>query len=105
MKKQNLCALFFIGLVLTISVAQGQEKKDPTRWTPEDIINTESMRSVSISPNNNMVVWTKRKAVKKKDRFVSDIYLTRLDVKKEGSYLTVQLTNGDDNWVPWWICL
>ena len=97
MKKQNLRALFFIGLVLTISAVQSQEKKDPTRWTPEDIINTESIRSVSVSPNNNMVVWTKRKAVKKKDRFVSDIYLTRLDVKKEGSYLTVQLTNGDDN--------
>lgn len=74
-----------------------QEKNDPTRWTPADIIHTESMSSVSISPNGNMVVWTKRKAVKKKDAFVSNIYLTRLDSKKDGVFRTVQLTNGDDS--------
>ncbi|MEM9680023.1 MAG: peptidase S9, partial [Bacteroidota bacterium] len=74
-----------------------QDKDDPTRWTPEDIINTEYMGSVSISPDNSMVVWTKRKAVKKKDRFVSDIYLTRLDMKKDDLFRTIQLTNGEDS--------
>ncbi len=74
-----------------------QQKDDPSRWTPEDIINTESMRSVSFSPDNTMVVWTKRKGVKAKDRFISDIYLTRLDIKKDNAYKTIQLTNGNDN--------
>jgi dipeptidyl aminopeptidase/acylaminoacyl peptidase len=79
------------------SSSYGQDKKDPSRWTPEDIINTESMRSASLSPDNTMVVWTKRKGVKEKDLFVSDIYLTRLDVIKDGDFKTIQLTNGKDN--------
>ena len=84
-------------LMVTLSLAQTDKKDDPTKWTPEDIINRESMGSVSFSPNNNMVVWTKSKPVKDKDRFVSDIYLTRLDVKKDGEFRTIQLTNGDES--------
>lgn len=92
---QNLVCILFIFILGGSSY--GQDKKDPSRWTPEDIINTESMRSVSISPDNTMAVWTKRKGVKEKDRFVSDIYLTRLDVIEDGNFKTIQLTNGDDN--------
>ena len=85
-------------ILLVVTTVFSQNKKtDPTRWTPEDIINTESMGSVSFSPNNTMVVWTKRKGVKAKDRFVTDIYLTRLDIKKDGKFRTFQLTNGDDS--------
>ncbi len=86
----------FCALLLGIN-SFAQEKTDPSRWTPKDIINTESMRSVSLSPDNTMVVWTKRKGVKEKDRFVSDIYLTRLDLIKDDTYKTIQLTNGKDN--------
>ena len=92
---QNLVCILI--LFILGSSSYSQDKKDPSRWTPEDIINTESMRSVSISPDNTMVVWTKRKGVKKTDRFVSDIYLTRLDIFKDDSFKTIQLTNGDDN--------
>jgi Tol biopolymer transport system component len=77
--------------------SQTDKKNNPSRWTPQDIINRESMGSVSFSPNNNMLVWTKRKPVKDKDKFVSDIYLTRLDMRADGKYKTIQLTNGDDN--------
>ena len=90
----SLLAFFFLGLSLTNLKAQEQ---DVTEWTPEDIINTESISSVSFAPNNSMVVWTKRKGVKSKDRFVSDIYLTRLNIEEDGVYKTVALTNGDDN--------
>ena len=96
---KKFCLTLSITMILSVFVITAQEgkKDDPSRWTPEDIIGTESMGSVSISPKNNMVVWTKRKQVKKKDRFVSDIYLTRLDMKKDGQYRTIQLTNGDDS--------
>jgi len=80
-----------------INLKAQNKENDKTRWTPEDIINTEYMRSVSISPNGNMVLWTKSKAVKEKDRFVSDIYLTRLDVTDKGTFKTIQLTNADEN--------
>ncbi|MDF9796990.1 dipeptidyl aminopeptidase/acylaminoacyl peptidase [Catalinimonas alkaloidigena] len=76
--------------------AQNNEP-DENRWTPEDIINTERMQEVQISPNEQMVVWTKEKGEKEKDKFVSDIYLTRLDVQKDGEYLTIPMTNGDED--------
>lgn len=79
-------------LVLAISLGAQHNK-----WTPEDIINTEYAGNISFSPDNSMVVWTKRKASKEKDKFVSDIYLTRLNVMKDGMPLTVQLTTGDEN--------
>ena len=85
MKKQYLISLFLICLLSFTANAQNK-KVDPAKWTPEDIINRESMGSVSFSPNNNMVVWTKRKPVKEKDRFISDIYLTRLDLKKDDEF-------------------
>ena len=88
----------FLTVFLTFSyLVQSQNTTDPSRWTPEDIINTESPRSISISPDNSMVVWTKRKGVKEKDRFVSDIYLTRLNLKQDDQFKTVQLTNGNEN--------
>ena len=95
-KKHSIIAVLILCLLSFSAI--GQDKKDdPSRWTSEDIINRESMGSVSFSPNNTMVVWTKRKGVKTKDRFISDIYLTRLDLKEDGKYKTVQLTNGEDN--------
>ncbi|WP_245576509.1 S9 family peptidase [Flexithrix dorotheae] len=84
-------------LIITLAGLSAQEKKDPKKWTPEDIINTEYVSSVSFSPDHSMVVWTKRKGVKEKDKFVSDIYLTRLDLVKDDKFRTFQLTNGKEN--------
>ena len=99
--KKPFLAIVSLWLLFTVSIQlnaqEKSSKKDKTRWTPEDIINTESMRSVSISPDENMVVWTKNKAVKEKDKFVSDIYLTRLDLPEKDSFKTIQLTNADEN--------
>ena len=66
-------------------------------WKPKDIINTEYARSISISKDNTKVLWSKRKAVKEKDRFVNDLYLTYLDRTEDGKPVTVQLTQSDDN--------
>lgn len=82
--------------IFSISAIKAQDVK-PDRWTPKDIIHTEYLGSASFSPENNMVVWTKRKAVKKKDKFVSDIYLTRLDIEKNGKFKTIQMTNKDES--------
>ncbi|MFK5957879.1 MAG: prolyl oligopeptidase family serine peptidase [Lutibacter sp.] len=88
--------IFTIILALFLNFSIQSQEKDKTRWTPEDIINTESMRSVSISPNGNMIVWTKNKASKEKDKFVSNIFLTRLDVFENGVFKTIQLTYSDE---------
>ena len=89
--------IFTLILVFLINFSFQAQEKDKTRWTPEDIIHTESMRSVSISPDGSMVVWTKSKGVKEKDKFVSDIYLTRLDLPEKDTFKTIQLTNSDEN--------
>ncbi len=82
-------------LVLTSSLSA--QEKDKNKWTPSDIINTEFMSSIKISPDNKMVAWTKRRGDKEKDKFVSDIYLTKLDVLKDGKPLTLQMTTSDEN--------
>ena len=96
MKNKYAFSILFAFLLFAYTQTFSQEK-DPTKWTPEDIINTESMRSVSISPDGNLVLWTKRKPVKKTDKFVSDIYLTRLTISDKDGFKTVQLTNLNEN--------
>ena len=95
--KKHFTALLVLCFLSFSLIAQSNKKDDPTKWTPEDIINRESIGSVSFSPNNNMVVWIKSKPVKDKDRFVSNIYLTRLDLKKDDAFKTIQLTHGDES--------
>ncbi len=95
---RNLLIVYLSGMILSAIPAQAQEKKADDRWTPEDIIHTEYLRSPELSPDNNMLVWTKRRAHKEGDKFVSDIYLTRFDVaKKDGNYRTFRLTNADES--------
>jgi dipeptidyl aminopeptidase/acylaminoacyl peptidase len=92
--KSIVISSFFI---LCGAVLIAQEDPKPTDWTPEDIINTEQFRSARFSPDNQMVVWTKRRQLKEKDKFISDIYLTRLNIEKEGKFKTIRLTQSDEN--------
>jgi hypothetical protein len=89
MRQLLLCSL--LSLLCTCVLAQSEKATD---WTVDDILKTESMRSVQFSPDGDMVLWSKRRAVTKKDRFVSDLYLTRLVDKKDGKYRTIRLTQG-----------
>jgi dipeptidyl aminopeptidase/acylaminoacyl peptidase len=73
------------------------QKEDPTRWTPKDVIHTEYLQGAEFSPDGNMLIWSKRRAVKDKDKFVADLYLTRLNVQEDGKFKTVRLTNSDEN--------
>lgn len=97
MNQLTFLLLLCLGSCLIVLPLQAQEQDDPSRWTPEDIIYTEYLRSPVFSPDNRMVVWTKSRAVKDKDKFVSDLYLTRLDLQKDGSFRTIQLTRADES--------
>ncbi len=88
---------YFLVLIFSTLYLTTIAQKPRYEWSPEDIINTKSVSSLSYSTDNTMMVWTQRKGVKKKDKFVSDIYLTRLDVIKDGKPKTIQLTNGNDS--------
>lgn len=87
---------FVFGLLLLWSFT-GFSQEEEGKWTPEDIIHSEFMQSPVFSPDHQMVVWSKRRSVKEKDAFVSDLYLTRLNDKKKGQFRTVRLTNADEN--------
>ena len=71
-KKRLFIALFLL-LPITLGL-MAQEDNDPAKWMPKDIINTQYVRSLKFSPDGKMAVWTKRKSVKKEDKFVNDIY-------------------------------
>ncbi len=91
--------ILFFTTVFTVSffVQAQEENKDPSKWTPEDIIFTESARSIKISSDNNLLLWSKRHAIKEKDKFVSHLYLTRLNNKENNEFVTTQLTYGNES--------
>ena len=90
----RVSTVFFLVLFCTCAAAQQADA-----WTIDDIIHTESMSEVEFSPDGNLLLWSKLRATedKKKDVFVNDLYLTRLETTKDGQFLTVRLTNGDEN--------
>ncbi len=88
-----LLSLMCFGIHSNLILAQ----ENPKHWTPEEIINTEYVSSPSFSPDGKMVVWSKRIGQKKEDKFVQKLFLTRLDVIKDGKPLTVQLTHGNSS--------
>ncbi|XLS28067.1 prolyl oligopeptidase family serine peptidase [Flavobacteriaceae bacterium M23B6Z8] len=97
---KSLHTFFYVLLFCSLfspSNLVAQEKEDPGLWTPEDIIHTDYLRNAVFSPDGTMVVWSKRRANKEKDKFISDLYLSRLDKLKDGKPLTTQLTYEDEN--------
>ncbi len=91
---------YYVLLLLLLSFvgyAQSPPTDGPTHWTPQDIIAIEDIRNLTFSPDHQLMAWTKQRIVKKKDKFVSDLYLTRLDTEADGQYKTVQLTQADEN--------
>ncbi len=81
----------FLVLLLSISV-QAQDL-----WTPEEIINTKYVTNPVFSPDGNLVVWTQRRGLKKEDKFVNDLHMARLNMKKDGKMRTFRLTTSDEN--------
>lgn len=63
-------------------------------WTVDDIITQESISQSVFSHDGTMVAWTKRRASSEKDRFITDLYLTRIS---EDGLSEVQLTRTDDS--------
>ena len=92
----------FICFIFTSTVtsrAQDQEQnEDPLTWSVEDVINQERAYGLDFAPDGNSVVWVKRRPDREKDKFVTDLYLTRLDVQNEnGAFKTIQLTRGSES--------
>lgn len=83
-------------LLISSSVLYGQDQ-DPSEWTVEDVINQDDAYGLEFSPDGNSVVWIKRRADKEEDKFISDLYLTRLDVREDGTYKTIQITRGKES--------
>ncbi|HHP7242911.1 MAG TPA: prolyl oligopeptidase family serine peptidase [Cyclobacteriaceae bacterium] len=87
MKAIIVLFVFFL-MVLNIQAQQ---------WTPEDIINTEYVSNPIFSPTGDMVIWSKRTGLKKEDKFVNKLFLTRLNILEKGKPLTIQLTRGESS--------
>jgi len=83
----------FLGFIITSSL----HAQDTEKWTVRDIVNQESAYSFEFSPDGQSIVWVKRRPEEEKDRYVSDLYLTRLDVKDDEKFKTVPLTRGEES--------
>ncbi|MDX1585770.1 MAG: hypothetical protein R3222_03465, partial [Balneolaceae bacterium] len=97
MKKYSFSPVLILSLFMTFvlfPLAVQAQEEDPSKWTVKDVINQESAYGLEFSPDGQSLVWVKRRPDREKDRFVSDLYLTRLDINEDGSYKTVQLTRG-----------
>lgn len=67
-------------------------------WTPEDIVNQERVNEMYLAEDQRLLVWVKSRPDKKKDAFVSDLWMTRLDQPfQAGAYKQIQLTRSDDD--------
>ncbi|RMG75162.1 MAG: peptidase S9 [Bacteroidetes bacterium] len=84
-------------LCLLLALTAGELLAQSDAWSVKDLIHQESLSGVYISRDGQKVVWQKRRPAPEKDRFVSDLYLTRLDQEQNGRPLVVQLTRGNDN--------
>ncbi len=80
-------------LLLNVSSLFGQSDK----WTVEDVINQKRASELTFSPDGKSIVWVKTQPSREKDSNESDLYLTRLDVKEDGKFKTIQLTRGDES--------
>ncbi len=66
-------------------------------WKPEEIIKIKSVANPVFSPDAQKVVWSQQKALEKEDKFINNIYLTRLDLEDQGKFKTFQLTRGKES--------
>lgn len=67
------------------------------KWTPEEIIHTQYVSSPVFSPDGSRLVWTQRKGLKEKDKFVSQLYMAYLDEQENNLPRTVQLTRSEES--------
>ena len=82
-----------IAIVLFCSKLSAQELK----WSPKDVIESETASSFQFSPDGKSIVWVKRIPNKEKDTFISKLFLTRLDMKEKEEFVNVQMTYGEDS--------
>lgn len=93
MELRTLLSCLFVLIICLRVTAQ----EDPSRWKAEDVVKQTTASSPEFSPDGTSLVWTHRRPSKKKDRFVNDLWLTRLDALKDGKWPTVQLTRSEDS--------
>ncbi|MGB5190295.1 prolyl oligopeptidase family serine peptidase [Robiginitalea sp.] len=65
-------------------------------WTPEEIIGTVYVNSPEFSRDGQKVVWMQRKGLEKEDKFVSHLYLARLETVMDTAKV-VQLTRSEES--------
>lgn len=92
---KTLRVLLFIVICFLINITVGLSQSED--WTVKDVINQESASGLKFSPDGKSIVWVKSTPNKEKDREESDLYLTRLDIRENGKYKTIQLTRGEES--------
>lgn len=87
--------IFFLFCLLIGQLMFAQSPERSNAWTVDDIILQERVGGAILTPKGDAVIWTKRRPAKKKDAFVSDIYLTRMTEEQKDPIH--RLTQGDNS--------
>jgi dipeptidyl aminopeptidase/acylaminoacyl peptidase len=88
-------------LLSPAAAAFGQPATDA--WSIKDVLNQKGLRSVSIAPEGERVLWVKTTPDFEKDHTISDLHLTYLDDPHGAEEpQTVRLTRTGDNRSPAW---
>lgn len=82
----------------------GALQAQPTaKWTVDAVLKQESIAQLNLSPDGRRALWTKRYPDDKKDRYLTDVYLTLLPGPTDTtSAETLQLTRTGNNNNPAW---
>jgi len=63
--------IFFPFLIGCLFNSPPRAQTDPGRWQVDDIIFTETVREAHFAPDGRALVWSKRRALEEKDKFVT----------------------------------
>ncbi|TAE60646.1 MAG: peptidase S9, partial [Bacteroidetes bacterium] len=70
------------------------QETDPRVWTVKDVIQQEDITGAAFSPDGKSLVWVKFRPSAKKDRFVTNLWMTRLGEAKPRE---LQLTRSEES--------
>lgn len=89
-------ALF--ALMICAGLYAQKKPVENTRWTPEDITSFETTGELVFSDQGDLLAWTRKRPSTKgdQDKFVYDLYLTRLHVIESGKPLSLKLSASEE---------
>src|SRR4030042_2854914 len=96
-------ACVFLILLSVLTLAEDTPKPGGagiSPWTPDDILSAENASQWKISPDGKWAAWVKSQMDKDKNGRISNLFLTKLETRKEVQLTRGTETHGRPDWSP-----